>query len=501
VSNTDNFEILKSFPKKTDIGPFLEMLEKNRIKFNIRQNAESEEQEVWVSSASVFTALGLTAEFDQNKLKQKSEKQSEDYVMRKIEQERKTRINISILAGILLLILSVAFIRLMSLRTDIDTISKEVSGSKINISSKSLKEDFNILAGKSGELKSKKLSVKTIRLRWLLNSAQKALSNDDFDKALQKLSKCRKLAPANKAIISLLASTYIKSGKQSEAIRILKESYSISPEDHDWQKWIAINIADIFINDKDYPAARYELNKILETEASDKDIITKLVSVYAMESEYELARQMLEMLIQTSPDDPKLFLQKCEYMIKSAHYAVTRDSLLDFIKTEKEKTLRAAALQLLSLSSVFLDDIEKASEYIMSEGLNAKQDSRTELIKAMLLYHSGDFAASEDLFNSSMELSDKGITAALYNFIINARYLDSTGLDSSLEQILRLESRCDGKYETSLLNFTLGLISYKMGAEQIAYEYFTAAVKDDPHIIKRFSSDPFIPDDISEQLK
>lgn len=490
--DSNKFEKIKTVDSKEDVKVFMKNLRKKGIEPVEKSLGETGPFEVWVPLDQVFQALGISAEFDievKNKEKIKKAEIAESRKEADLVKVVKIAKVALIFIGVLLLFgvgyyFNKAFVSL-------STVGEEIKSAPVKLDLRSLKADYKSLIdhGKRSYSKKLKWSLGSFIFRWNLSRAEKAFKQGRFDIARVKLEKCFRKDPANSAIISLLLTSYIKLGLLNDAKVLLKSCYDSPGADYEWNRWVALQLTDVYLIEKNYFGAEYELAKILEVNPNDVSVLKKVAEVSSESGDLYQAVKYLEKVLSIDEKETgvrislgRLLFELRIFSEADWHLSKVYEELGTVEEIEEMSLILADA-------NLHLGRYEKAKEYLNQVEITGKNTEKRTFLKAVYNYLSGNYTDSKELLLKVLEARPDFTLAGLYLNLINLR---SGETGRSQDFLKGISGKCISKDEIALLHYNLACQQLKKNALQGAWDELMLAYQHDKFLFTKFLNDPLI---------
>jgi len=490
--DSSKFEKIKTVDSKEDVKVFMENLRKKGIKPVEKSLGEAGPFEVWVPPAQVFPALGISAEFDIEIKNREKLKKAEIAKLRK-EVNLVKAVNIAKVALIFIgiLLLFVVGYHFNKAFVSLSTVSEEIKAAPVKLDLRSLKADYKSLIdhGKRSYSKKLKWSLGSFIFRWNLSGAEKAFKQGRFDIARVKLERCFRKDPANSAIISLLLTSYLKLGLRNDAKILLKSCYDLPSADYEWNKWVALQLADIYLIEKNYFGAEYELAEILEIKPNDVSVLKKLAEVSSGSGDLYQAVKYLEKVLSIDKKETGARISLGRLLFKLRVFSEA-DWHLSNVYEELGTVDEMEEMSLvLADTNLHLGRYKKAKEYLNQAEIIGKNTEKSSFLKAVYNYLSGNYSDSKELLLKVLEARPDFTLAGLYLNLITLRGGETVRAQDFLEKI---SGKCSSADEIALLHYNLACLQLRKNALKRAWDELMLAYQHDKFLFRKFLSDPLI---------
>ena len=323
-----------------------------------------------------------------------------------------------------------------------------------------------------------------------------------LEKAEVELRQAAKLAPANPDVLAALGTVLAQQGKLEESTEIFKRVLQIRPNQVTVRRYLAANLWQLHL----YPEAKANLKIILRQQPNDKEAQLLLGMVSENMGAYTTAARMLGSV----PDEVR----------KPESIAALARSYYHLRLTEKARaTLEQLTAHPAGPPAVFLgaqiadqmQDYQTAEKLLASIRSTFPDQPRLEYQLALVEYHDGRFAQSQQTLESLIDSGSKN--AAIFNLLgwcqqkqarpkealqaleesirlapsEETNYLDLGKIllaQHSLPAALQLARRTTGIFPDSAAAFEL------QGLAEMGVEQFTDAVRSYTRAVQLDSSRP-----------
>jgi len=488
----ENYEKLKTLESREDLKILVEKLNKNKIQAKERAVSEAGPYEVWVSANDLFAALGVAAEFDLE-IKKKNDSKKVEAVKKKEKKTQKSSSHIKMLLGLLgvVLIFYIGY-QFNKAFSGLSSISKDIKPISINVNTETLKADYKSLIENSKNIhsKKKKWNFKSVIFKWNLSKAEKAYNIKDFKTAMIKLEKCIKLEPENYAIITLLTKIYHELNLLDKAKVLLMNCYDLPAADYKWKRWVALQLADVYLKEEGYFGAEYELIKILEIKPEDIIVLKKLAQVKSLSGDISQAIEYVKKVLAISEDEEiksQIFLGKLLTKIKMYDEANNRlKKIYEVLDTPD--TLEKASLILADVN-INLGNFSKADEYLNVIKITRDDTEEYRYLKAEHSYLTGNHLLAKENFDKIIENNQDFTIAELY---LNLVRLHNNKLSEAEDFIDKMYDKCARDDEKALLYYNIACIELKKDNYKKSWDNLMISYKYDKYLFKKFINDSLI---------
>ena len=485
----EGFEKLDALASKEDIDLVLSELKKSGVESKV-VTPPSGPYEIWVRTDGMFTALGIYAKFRIEQKKRAEFKKEEQSDRRKTAGKSAKAVFVSIC------LILFAYVGYQTRRL---IISLESGASRIRITPPSVRggtysfeKDFERLMKQSREfnkdLSKKEWRLGTLMFRWSLSRAEKAYAAGKFEKAMSGFEKCLKHEPENRPVVSILFQIYIRLNRQDKVRPLLQNFLSMPLLEVPWKKWAHLELADLFIREKDYSAAESELGNILEMEPGDREALKKRAFVNAEMGYFYQASGYLEKALSIQEDpQSRIFLGRLYLKSKLPDKALR--AVITVYENAGEPQHAAEAALLLAEISLNSGRREKAGEYLNKAGSLMHHSENYFLLNAVYLYLNRQFTPSSESFLHVLALAPSSVIAKLY---LNLIALKEGKTEQFKETLSGLKDYCTGADEKALYHYSLACLEIINDSPEKAWSEFLVAYNHDKFLWKRFADDPLI---------
>ncbi len=483
------FEKIKTLSSAKDVKIFMERLRKKEIEPVEKSLGETGPFEVWVPFAQVFQALGISAEFDIDVKKREQLKKAAITDARK-EVDTVKAVKIAkaslILTGLVILVgvgyyFNKAFVSLSA-------VGEEIKAAPVKIELNKLKADYKSLINSGKELHSKKSkwSLSSFIFRWNLSKAEKAFKDGRFDVARVKLEKCFKRDSENPAIISLLLTTYLKLGLRDRAKILLKRCYDMPSGGYEWKRWVVLQLADIYLTEKNYFGAEYELGEILKINPNDVPVLKKLAEANFGSGDLSRAAELLKKVLHIDEKETaaRIFLGNILFRLRvfdeaDWHLSDVYEKLNTVDEIEETSLIIAEA-------NLHLGRFARAKEYLAQAGQSTE---RSSFLKAVYNYLTGDYSGSKEILLKVLEERPDFTLAGLYLNLITLRGGEA---GTAQDFLAGISEKCKSEDEKALLHYNLACLLLRQNALEKAWDELMFAYRYDKCLFRKFTSDQLI---------
>jgi len=492
MPDPDKFEKIKTLNSEKDVKIFMGRLRKKEIEPVEKSLGETGPFEIWVPIAQVFLALGISAEFDID-VKKREQLQKAAIADSRKEVDTVKAVKIAkaalILTGLVILLgvgyyFNRAFVSLSA-------VSEEIKAAPIKIELRELKADYKSLINSGKELHSKKSkwSLSSFIFRWNLSKAEKAFKDGRFDVARVKLEKCFRKDNENPAIISLLLTTYLKLSLLNNAKMLLKRCYDMPAGGYEWKKWVALQLADIYLTEKNYFGAEYELEEILKINPDDIHVLKKLAEANAGSGDLSEAVECLKKVLHIDEKETgaRIFLGKLLFRLRVFDEA---DWHLSNVYEELGTVDEMWDVSLIiAEANLHLGRYARAKEYLAQAELIGKSAERSLFLKAVYNYLTGNYSGSKEILLNILEARPGFTLAGLYLNLITLRSGETVKEREFLDGI---SGKCSSEDEKALLHYNFAGMLLRKNALKKAWDELMLAYQYDKCLFRKFSADPLI---------
>lgn len=492
MPDPDKFERIKTLNSAKDAKIFMERLRKKEIEPVEKSLGETGPFEVWVPSAQVFPALGISAEFDIDVKKREQLKKAAIADERK-EVDTVKAVKIAkaalILTGLFILFgvgyyFNKAFVSLSD-------VGEEIKAAPVKIELNKLKADYKSLIDSGKELHSKKSkwSLGSLIFSWNLSKAEKAFKDGRFDVARVKLEKCFRKDSENPAIISLLLTTYLKLSLRDRAKILLKGCYGMPSGGYEWKQWTVLQLADIYLMEKNYFGAEYELGELLKINPDDVQVLKKLAEAKTGAGDLSRAAEYLKKVLHIDGKETgaRIFLGNILFRLRVFNEADWHLSNV-YEKLNTVGEMEETSL-IIAEANLHLGRYARAKEYLAQAELIGKSAGRSSFLKAVYNYLTGDYSGSKEILLKVLEARPDFTLAGLYLNLITLRGGESGTAQDFLDGI---SEKCNSEDEKALLHYNLACLLLRKDALNKAWDELMFAYQYDKCLFRKFTDDPLI---------
>jgi tetratricopeptide (TPR) repeat protein len=319
----------------------------------------------------------------------------------------------------------------------------------------------------------------------------------DLGKAEFELRQAAKLAPANPDVLAGLGTVLAQQGKLAESTEIFRRVLQIHPNEVTVRRYLAANLWQLHR----YPEAKENLKTILRQQPNDKQAQLLLGMVSENMGDYEAAARMLGSVPDEVRKQPESIaaLARCYYHLRQTEKARA---------TLEQLSSHPAGPQAFFLGAQIADqmqDYETAEKLLTSLRPTFPDQPRLDYLLALVEYHAGRFAQSQQILESLINSGSKN--AAIFNLLgwcqqkqarpkeavqaleesiqlapsEEANYLDLGKIllaQHSLPSALQLARKTTGSFPTSAAAFELqGLAESGVGQFTDAVRSYARAVQ------------------------
>lgn len=222
------------------------------------------------------------------------------------------------------------------------------------------------------------------------------LNQQQFDKAFAAIAQARKQYPNNPAFLNLKGITYENQQDMNAARQAYKQALAIDSQ------FIPalLALAKLEINDKQFDAAKIQLNKALEINKSHLQSQLLMAQLAGMKNDTRLLVRWLEKARDANPDAYQPVNLLVNYYLQTDNLSKARSEAQKFYT---EQGRNAGSLSLMVRVSLAANENDSARSYLQEIIANNKQDINHRLQLAQLL-------ANEQQHNEALALVDKVLT-------------------------------------------------------------------------------------------
>ncbi|MFH1416442.1 MAG: tetratricopeptide repeat protein [Elusimicrobiota bacterium] len=481
-----NLEKIKTFESESDAKGLADRLKQQGIDSKMKSPGPAGPYDIWVPQNTLFTALGIVAEFEINIKKREGLRRAEA-AKKKSSAVQKKLVKIVLVSIILVSFIS-AGMYMNKFLTGISDITKEIKPVPLQVDVNKLESGYkglieNVRKSHKNRAK-KKISINSMIFKWNLNRAERACARQRFDIAMQKLEKCLKEDRENNAIISMLLTTYLKLGHLEKAKILLKESYVLPSADKEWKKWVTMQIADIYMGEKNYFGAEYELSIFLEKYPDDIAVLKKLALANRRMLELNKAVSYIKRVLLLDEKDTAARLFLAELLIELASYEEA-EWVLSSVYDEAEDRALLMMAEIYSKTG----RLDEARSFLGEIGRETADSEKYRYIKGINNYGLGDYNSAKDILRELMTSEGLSVSAELYSLLI---LLHENRLSEVEELFPQIAGKCDDSEELSVLHYGLACMYLKKNMQENAWEELVKAYSHDNYILEKFKKDPLI---------
>jgi thioredoxin-like negative regulator of GroEL len=484
----EGFEKLKTLESKEHTKLFVEKLKKNNITPKGKALGENGPFEIWVPYDKMFTALGLSAEFDAyiRDLKPAKEYKNSALVEKAIKLMR-----ISFGALFVALFVFIGYQLIVSFKgVDLDKV--KVVSIKIDLNDFDItKFDYSSLFEQCRNIHSdnSKLKLNYYLFKWNMSKAMKAYNSNDLKTAAVRLEKCLRTNPENSAITSLLLKIYLESNIYDKAKMLLKDSINLVKDNFEWKKWLVLQLSAIYLNEQNYFGAEYELNAILVQHPDDSQILRMLAKIHNKAGNNRKAIEILNNILKANTNDYEAHILLGNILYKEMQFDAAEKSLSTaYDNLDAHDELGEISLRLANIY-INLEKINLAKAYINQAELMDMETPEKHLIKSVFYYIGKYFESSKGNLSKIPESSPEYITAGLY---LNLITLHEGGIKEAGNFISKTEAECKSNVELSLLYYNKAALALKKNMYGSSWKALKAAHSYDKYLLKRLKNDPLL---------
>jgi tetratricopeptide (TPR) repeat protein len=224
----------------------------------------------------------------------------------------------------------------------------------------------------------------------------------ELEKAEAELRQAAQLAPANPDVLAGLGTVLAQQGKLAESTEVFRRVLHIRPDDATARRYLAANLWQLHL----YPEAKENLKIILRQQPNDKQAQLLLGMVSENMGDYATAARMLGSVLDELRKQPQSIaaLARSYYHLRQAEKA---RATLELLSTHP------AGPQAVFLGAQIADemqDYQTAGKLLASIRSTFPDHPMLEYKLALVEYHAGRFAKSQQILESLISSGSKNAT-------------------------------------------------------------------------------------------
>ncbi|MBN2407280.1 MAG: tetratricopeptide repeat protein [Elusimicrobia bacterium] len=488
AKDLDNYEKLKAMPSEEEADRLIERLQKAKVSTKKKKDEESGYFEVWVAYNDMFTALGISAEFD-------SELKRHEAVRKSAEaQPKKAGVPVkAVLVAVIIGILAFVGYQFNKTLMTLSSISSEVKPIPIKVDLVELKKDFKSLIEDGKIMYSRKTKFKfsfnSMIFKWNLTSAKKAYEKGRYSLAAQKLEKCLKKDPENRAIISLLLRTYIDMKTLDSAEGLLKASYGLPSSDYRWKRWVTLQLADVYMMKESYYSAEEGLKELLDANPDDTLVLKKLSEVNSASGNLSDAAAYLQKVKVIDPNDTASRLRLGELLVRLKMYGEAYDEFSQVYENINNPARFKEISLVIARIRLDMGMPEQAREYLDNAIDEGELSEGYLYARAVYNYVEGNYDAAGEDFGTLTARNASFVPAKLY---LNLILINEGETEKAAGNMESLSGECRSDDELALMYYCRASLDAAAGRYDSAWDNLVSAYQIDRYTVRRFDKDPAI---------
>lgn len=299
---------------------------------------------------------------------------------------------------------------------------------------------------------------------------KRAMQRAKHHDAITAFRQVLNLDPNQLEIVPLLARAHLAANEPNLAKDVLRDALKGRPEHVPARKMLA----ELFVLDKDYPAALAELDVAAQADPNDLAIRFVQADLTARMGEPQRAEEMLRQIQANHPERPDVHLRLASFLASGGQRAKAA------VELDKAERLAPASIDVVEMRvGLFLADKKQAEALAYCDKLLAAHATVPYLhdLKGRVLAASGDTTRAEQAFGQAIALEPKWLPPY---YRIGELYLRQGQTEAG---IAKFEDAVRQQPQAVQPRFVLGLLNQMNDRAAQAREQYEALLKVDPEFM------------------